>query len=99
MKQEDWLIDFKLLTFLECDDGTFGTDCSGVCGHCHRGAQCDKSTGMCASGCAPGYEGIYCNKSKISVNMYRKRNRRIRTKTRFVILVIVWDLYGCSINI
>lgn len=59
-------------TSLECDEGTFGTDCSGVCGYCHQG-QCDKYTGICASGCAPGYNGIYCNKSKITVNICRKK--------------------------
>lgn len=51
-----------------CDDGTFGTNCSSTCGHCHKGQPCDKKTGACPKGCGPGYEGIYCNKCKISIN-------------------------------
>lgn len=41
-------------TSLECDEGTFGTNCSGVCCYCRQG-QCDKYTGICASGCEPRY--------------------------------------------
>lgn len=47
----------------ECDDGTFGTNCRIVCGHCHKGQSCDKETGACPRGCEPRYEGIYCNKT------------------------------------
>lgn len=51
---------------IECDAGTFGTNCSGTCGHCHKGQSCDKEMGACPKGCDSGYEGIYCNKSNIS---------------------------------
>lgn len=51
-----------------CDDGTFGTNCSGTCGHCHKGQPCDKRTGVCLTGCDSGYDGIYCNKCKIYVD-------------------------------
>lgn len=47
-----------------CDDGTFGTNCRGTCGHCRKGQSCDKKTGACLKECDPGYEGIYCNKSE-----------------------------------
>lgn len=30
---------------IECDAGTFGTNCSGTCGHCHKGQSCDKEWG------------------------------------------------------
>lgn len=55
---------------LECDDGTFGTNCRILCGHCHKGQSCDKETGACPRGCEPGYEGIYCNKSKIALTLF-----------------------------
>lgn len=53
---------------IECDAGTFGTNCSGTCGHCHKGQSFDKEMGACPKGCDSGYEGIYCNKSNISLN-------------------------------
>lgn len=53
---------------VECDDGTFGANCSSVCGYCHQGQSCDIETGTCLKECDSGYEGIYCNKSKISVD-------------------------------
>lgn len=51
-----------------CDDGTFGTNCSSTCGHCHKGMPCDKKTGACPKECDPGYEGLYCNKSEITID-------------------------------
>lgn len=57
------------LIHVECDDGTFGTNCSSACGHCHQGQACDKKTGSCPKECDSGYEGIYCNKSKISIDL------------------------------
>lgn len=53
----------------ECDDGTFGTNCSSACGHCHQGQACDKKTGSCPKECDSGYEGIYCNKCKIYIDL------------------------------
>lgn len=55
------------LIHVECDQGTFGTNCSSVCGHCHQRQSCDMETGACPKGCDSGYQGIYCNKSKIFV--------------------------------
>ncbi|XP_034319044.2 uncharacterized protein [Magallana gigas] len=51
-----------------CDDGTFGTNCSSTCGHCHKGKPCDKKTGACPKECDPGYEGLYCNKTCARTN-------------------------------
>lgn len=56
---------------IECYDGTFGTNCSVTCGHCHKGQSCNKKTGACPKGCDPGYVGIYCNKCKISIDFDR----------------------------
>lgn len=52
------------MQFVECDDGTFGRNCSGLCGHCQYVAACHKETGECPPVCQQGYEGIYCNRSK-----------------------------------
>lgn len=61
LKQETYVSTF----FIECDDGTYGTNCGSNCGHCYQGQSCDKKTGACLYGCGPGYDGMYCNKSKI----------------------------------
>lgn len=67
---------------IECDAGTFGTNCSGTCGHCHKGQSCDKEMGACPKGCDSGYEGIYCNKSNISFDF----------DTSFVPYIFQWNI-------
>ncbi|XP_067673177.1 fucolectin-1-like [Haliotis asinina] len=43
-----------------CSDYWFGQNCDKEC-HCAiRGEICDKGTGACESGCAPGYNGTDC---------------------------------------
>ncbi|XP_046552770.1 receptor-type tyrosine-protein phosphatase mu-like isoform X6 [Haliotis rubra] len=43
-----------------CSDGWFGEDCDKQC-HCSQNTEvCDKITGQCLSGCAPGYMGTDC---------------------------------------
>lgn len=49
---------------VECDASSYGSNCSFSCGQCNKGVPCNKKNGRCLSGCASGYEGIYCNKSK-----------------------------------
>ena len=60
----------------ECAFGTYGQDCSMVCGQCREMSDCSNVNGICESGCNPGYIGfnckeglgcfacIYCNISK-----------------------------------
>ncbi|XP_071083833.1 multiple epidermal growth factor-like domains protein 10 [Haliotis cracherodii] len=43
-----------------CSDGWFDEDCDKQC-HCLQNTEvCDKITGQCLTGCAPGYTGINC---------------------------------------
>ncbi|XP_071083835.1 uncharacterized protein [Haliotis cracherodii] len=43
-----------------CSDGWFDEECDKQC-HCSQNTEvCDKITGQCLSGCAPGYMGIHC---------------------------------------
>ncbi|XP_071083834.1 protein draper-like [Haliotis cracherodii] len=43
-----------------CSDGWFDEDCDKQC-HCSQNTEvCDKITGQCLTGCAPGYMGINC---------------------------------------
>lgn len=47
----------------ECDNGTFGMYCHGICkGHCAGELPCNKSNGLCTDGCAHGWEGAECAK-------------------------------------
>ncbi|XP_052791596.1 receptor-type tyrosine-protein phosphatase kappa-like [Mya arenaria] len=45
----------EVQVFAECDDGRFGTGCFGTCGHCLDGLPCNKRTGYCDQGYAPGW--------------------------------------------
>ena len=52
----------KCLQFTECEGGTFGQDCTEVCGNCLGGESCHHINGSCLNGCDSGYEKIYCTK-------------------------------------
>lgn len=52
-------------TFTECDEGTYGYNCSNNCSdHCLNNSPCNKQTGHCDKGCNPGYTDSYCRKCK-----------------------------------
>ena len=51
----------------ECDDGQFGENCVFTCGTCLNEFPCNKTTGLCDEGCAPGYNGKYCTNSKFEM--------------------------------
>ena len=50
-----------VLLFLECDQGTFGWNCSQICGHCSKKNDCNKVNGSCPAGCEPGFKDDLCN--------------------------------------
>ncbi|GFS15975.1 histone-lysine N-methyltransferase SETMAR [Elysia marginata] len=53
-----------------CDEnGQFGDTCQYKC-HCANGVQCDKTTGVCSSGCAQGWFGPACQYVSISFHAY-----------------------------
>lgn len=57
----------KLLFFfviLACSVGYFGQDCTGKCKSSCKG--CNHITGVCDSGCKPGWIGDYCEQGKLS---------------------------------
>ena len=45
----------------DCDNGTYGLDCKGECGHCLDNMTCNKIDGSCSMGCVSGYSGKYCH--------------------------------------
>lgn len=48
----------------ECIDGRYGPSCQQQCGKCFMGDPCDKTNGMCISGCNPGWSGATCDTGK-----------------------------------
>lgn len=56
------LMHLKIL-LTECEDGTFGINCSQTCsGYCKDNETCNSVNGYCLNGCVSGYFGKLCNK-------------------------------------
>lgn len=74
----------------ECNDGTYGKNCNNTCGHCDP--PCDKITGKCPHGCKPGYEGVFCNKSKTQSILYyffyQFSSQRIKKRHTYYIKIL-----------
>ena len=51
--------------FAECDENTYGQNCSNSCGFCLDGEQCHYIDGRCLNGCSSGYTGSQCTKSTV----------------------------------
>lgn len=49
---------------VECENGFYGKECLQTCGKCMFGDICDKVTGICMSGCDPGYQDAQCQRGK-----------------------------------
>lgn len=50
---------FTIEYYKACNNGSYGMDCSGQCGHCSENV-CDHISGICLSGCMAGYQGNLC---------------------------------------
>lgn len=48
--------------FKECEDNYCGQNCRERCNETCR--SCNKTTGVCDSGCYPGWRGLYCQQGK-----------------------------------
>ena len=58
--------DEVVLTVLDCQNGKFGHKCDHNC-HCLRDSEvCNKESGHCSSGCAPGWTGDSCQSKAIT---------------------------------
>lgn len=58
------LIQLNDLVIVECNNGTFGINCSTKC-YCADKVPCDKVTGRCPAGCEGGYMGDHCEIGEI----------------------------------
>ena len=56
-------ISFCFVNWTVCPNGNFGHQCEDDC-HCLNSEICDKDSGNCYSGCAPGWTGDNCQQSK-----------------------------------
>lgn len=54
--------------FTACDVGTYGENCSTLCGHCFETKQCHHINGTCINGCNSGYHGLLCTDGKHILN-------------------------------
>lgn len=46
--------------FVECVDGFYNINCSGICGFCVNGEVCEKYEGYCLNGCKINYREFLC---------------------------------------
>nr|XP_022307239.1 uncharacterized protein LOC111113335 isoform X2 [Crassostrea virginica] len=46
----------------DCDSGTFGRGCRGICGKCKGNNTCNRINGRCMEGCHLGFIGLKCDK-------------------------------------
>lgn len=56
---------FHGVFFAACREGTYGINCTKLCGQCADWSDCDSVTGVCKLGCQPGWYGERCDKSKL----------------------------------
>lgn len=56
------LLKTYIYSLLECQRGTYGVNCSGLCGHCSDLSECSRIDGSCLTGCDNGYHGRLCEK-------------------------------------
>lgn len=52
---------------LECDANYFGFNCKEKCNVTCKG--CNRTTGICDTGCEPGWRDIYCHKGICLINI------------------------------
>ena len=92
-----WL---KYFLFSECDNKTFGQECTGVCGNCLENEPCHHINGSCLHGCDPGFNGLKCDQGLL-LN-YENLESKIVTYDyhicqRFMIIWLINDLWWYSI--
>lgn len=51
--------------FIECGENFFGRNCNSSCNATCK--SCNRSTGVCDTGCLPGWRGAFCHKGSSSV--------------------------------
>ena len=60
-------INAYFLSYSECTNGTYGSQCVKLCGQCRNGEDCDPVSGRCSLGCEPGWQGLRCQQSEHSL--------------------------------
>lgn len=59
-----FLLNTIFFGILACSAGYFGQDCTRKCKSSCKG--CNHVTGLCESGCQPGWVGDFCEQGKLS---------------------------------
>ena len=53
--------------YVECDNNTFGVNCTGVCENCLGKEQCHYINGSCLNGCDAGFNGLKCDQGNYEI--------------------------------
>ncbi len=48
----------------DCENGTYGVNCSSRCGHCLGGTPCNATDGACPGECQGTWKGPRCDQRK-----------------------------------
>lgn len=71
-----------------CQYGYFEKDCSEKCDAKCRG--CDIYSGLCDSGCQPGWKGENCSEGIVFGK--KKKNQKTKNKNTHFMLLVVYSL-------
>lgn len=55
-KRRNDLIQNSVSFGLECENKTYGENCSNTCGRCRNSVACNNINGTCPDGCDPGWQ-------------------------------------------
>ena len=57
-----------IVFYIACPYGYYGLDCKHACNSTCMG--CEAVSGLCNTGCIPGWRGDYCQRSKLYIYIY-----------------------------
>ena len=72
----------------ECHSGTYGQDCTEICGACVDKKPCHYVNGTCMNGCERGYQGMQCKTGPMKSTILEKNVKiDIKTESHFFLAV------------
>ena len=83
------------LLLIECLRGTYGINCSHLCGHCSDIYHCSIADGTCQTGCKAGYKGPQCQEGiliSLYLNIYIKHSNAPLSTTSNCYIIEYWIL-------
>ena len=56
----------------ECEERSYGQNCTKKCGQCLNNKPCYVTTGTCENGCSAGYQGQLCDSGKLDIILVKR---------------------------